>query len=63
MGNTEIARPVKYGEYLIHRLLIKTSEMSYIPSRGYRDNWRTEDSEVGNQEVDLDMMVTTRIHR
>ena len=44
-------------------MVIKTSEMSYIPSRGYRDNWRTEDSDVGNQEVDLDMMVTTRIHR
>ena len=37
--------------------------MSYIPSRGFRDNWRTEVSEESNTEEDLDMMPHTRIHR
>ena len=37
--------------------------MSYIPSRGYRDNWRSKVSEEKDLQEDLDMMVTTRVHR
>ena len=37
--------------------------MSYIPSRGYRDNWRRMVSEERDLEEDLDMMITTRVHR
>lgn len=37
--------------------------MSYIPSRAYRDNWRSKASEERDLEEDLDMMVTTRVHR
>lgn len=37
--------------------------MSYIPSRGYRDNWRSKVSEEKDLQEDLDMMITTRVHR
>ena len=35
--------------------------MSYIPSRGYRDNWRTQGDEEEAEAEEVE--VTTKIHR